>query len=112
MVFGSMSAAAPSDPILARFRAALDEIYGDRLERVVLFGSRARGDAHSDSDYDIAVFIRDLKDRWGEARCLSVIETDILVETGAFIHSIPYPAGSYRQHTPLMHEIRREGVDL
>jgi hypothetical protein len=29
------------DPILARFRAALDEIYGARLERVVLFGSRA-----------------------------------------------------------------------
>ena len=32
----------PSDPILARFRAALDELYGGRLERVVLFGSRAR----------------------------------------------------------------------
>jgi predicted nucleotidyltransferase len=33
------------DPILARFRAALDEIYGAQLERVVLFGSRARGEA-------------------------------------------------------------------
>jgi len=30
------------DPILARFRAALDELYGDSLERVVLFGSRTR----------------------------------------------------------------------
>jgi uncharacterized protein len=30
------------DPILKRFRAALDEMYGERLERVVLFGSRAR----------------------------------------------------------------------
>jgi len=101
-----------SDPILARFRNALDTLYGDRLERVVLFGSRARGDAHLDSDYDIAVFLRDLTDRWGEARRLSVIETDILAETGAFIHSMPYRAGSYRQRTPLMHEIRREGVDL
>jgi predicted nucleotidyltransferase len=45
------------DPILKRFRAALAELYGDRLERVVLFGSRARGDARADSDYDIAVFI-------------------------------------------------------
>ena len=36
------------DPILKRFRAALDEMYGDRLERVVLFGSRARGDARED----------------------------------------------------------------
>jgi len=101
-----------SDPILARFRTALDGLYGDRLERVVLFGSRARGDAHPDSDYDVAVFLRDLTDRWHEARRLSVIETDILAETGAFVHSMPYPAGAYRQRTPLMHEIRREGIDL
>jgi predicted nucleotidyltransferase len=42
---------ASNDPILKRFRAALDEMYGDRLERVVLFGSRARGDAREDSDW-------------------------------------------------------------
>jgi predicted nucleotidyltransferase len=46
------------DPILKRFRAALTELYGERLERVVLFGSRARGDAREDSDYDIPVFIK------------------------------------------------------
>ena len=40
------------DPVLRRFRAVLSEIYGRQLERVVLFGSRARGDARPDSDYD------------------------------------------------------------
>ena len=107
-----MPARALSDPVLARFRAALAEIYGDRLERVVLFGSRARGEAHPDSDYDIAVLLRDLTDRWREVRRLAALETDILAETGAFIHAMPYRAGSYRERTPLMHEIRREGVDL
>ncbi|HVC51763.1 MAG TPA: hypothetical protein VND87_07060 [Stellaceae bacterium] len=34
--------AIAADPILKRFRAALDAIYGDRIERVLLFGSRAR----------------------------------------------------------------------
>jgi hypothetical protein len=29
-------------PILAKFRDALAEMYSDRLERVVLYGSRAR----------------------------------------------------------------------
>jgi predicted nucleotidyltransferase len=42
--------------IPARFRTALTEMYGDRLERVVLFSSRARGDAQPDSDYDVAIF--------------------------------------------------------
>src|ERR1700680_2828342 len=43
---------APDDPILKRFRAAVTELYGDRVERVVLYGSRARGHAHPDSEYD------------------------------------------------------------
>ena len=51
------------DPTLARFRAALAEVYGARIERIVLYGSRARGDARPDSDYDVAVFLRDMNDR-------------------------------------------------
>jgi predicted nucleotidyltransferase len=100
------------DPILARFRSALEALYGARLERVVLFGSRARGDAHRDSDYDIALFLTDLGDRWLEARRLAALETEILGETGVFTHAMPYAAGSYLERTPLMYEIRREGVDL
>jgi predicted nucleotidyltransferase len=33
------------DPILTRFRSALRDIFDDRIERLVLFGSRARGEA-------------------------------------------------------------------
>jgi predicted nucleotidyltransferase len=107
-----MIAQPPNDPILKRLRAALDEMYGDRLERVVLFGSRARGDAHEDSDYDVAVFLRDMADRWQEFDRLADLSTDILDKTGEFIHAIPYRAGSYEDRTSLMREIRHEGVDL
>jgi uncharacterized protein len=103
---------AVDDPILKRFRAALDRLYGDRLERVVLFGSRARGDARDDSDYDIAVFIRDLTDRWLEVDRIIPIVADILYDDEAFIHAMPYRAGAYAERTSLMREIRREGVDL
>lgn len=100
------------DPALARFRAALDAMYGTRIERVVLFGSRARGDARTDSDYDIAVFLRDFADRWCEIDRLIPLVTEILEETGAVIHPLPYPAGAWRQRTPLMHDVRLDGVDL
>jgi len=98
--------------VLSKFRAALDELYGSRIERVVLFGSRARGDAGEDSDYDVAVFLKELGDRWQEIDRLVEIETDILWETGAVINALPFQAGAYRERTPLMHEIRREGFEL
>ena len=100
------------DSVLKRFRAALDEIYGDRVERVVLFGSRARGDATEDSDYDVAVFLRDLGDRWQELDRLADLRSDFLENTDVFIDAKPYPAGAYRDRTTLMREIRREGIDL
>ena len=101
-----------TDPILTRLRAALATAYGERLERAVLFGSRARGDAQTESDYDVAVFLRDMADRWSEFRRLAQIETEILYDTGVVIHAMPYRAGHWRARTPLMHEVRRDGVDL
>ena len=107
-----MATTVPNDPILGRFRAAVTEMYGHRLERVVLFGSRARGDAQPDSDYDIAVFLRDMPDRFAEMDRLADLSTNILDEVGEFIHAMPYRAGSYEERTPLMHEIRADGIDL
>jgi predicted nucleotidyltransferase len=36
---------------------ALRHLYGDRLHKVILFGSRARGDGTDDSDVDLAVVL-------------------------------------------------------
>jgi len=100
------------DPVLSRFRAALDEVYGERIERVVLFGSRARGEARADSDYDVAVFLKDLGGFGKEAGTIAEIEADILIETGVVINALPLQAGSYRERTALMQELRRDGLDL
>lgn len=107
-----MVAIHANDPVLSRFRAVLDDVYGERLERAVLFGSRARGDARPESDYDIAVFLRDMPDRAAELKRLADISTDILYDSGECIHAMPYRAGAYEERTPLMREIRNDGVDL
>jgi predicted nucleotidyltransferase len=100
------------DPVLSRFKAALDAIYGSRIERVVLFGSRARGEAHDDSDYDVAVFLKSLGDRWQELDRLADLRVRFLDDTGVFFDAKPYPAAAYAERTPLMREIRRDGLDL
>lgn len=101
-----------SDPVLTRLRTALAALYGDRLERAVLFGSRARGDARPDSDYDVAVFLHGFTRAWPELQPLGTITTEILLDTGAVISVLPFPAGGYNERTMLMGEIRREGIDL
>ena len=108
----AMTTALTSDPVLIRFRKASDAMYGQRIERVVLFGSRARGHARAESDHDIAIFLNDFEDRWSEVDQIIPLVTDILYDEGAFIHAMPYRAGAYLERMPLMHEIRREGVDL
>ena len=104
--------ARANDAVLDRFRAALHASFGDRIERVVLYGSRARGDARTDSDYDVAVFLRDFTDRWPEVDRLVVIETDLLDETGAFVRAMPFRAGAWGDRSPLMGEIRRDGIEI
>jgi len=101
-----------NDPVVTRFRAAMTEIYGDRVERVVLFGSRARGDAKPDSDYDIAVFLKDAGTFADESARLAAVSTDILFDTGAVISATPFPAGAYSERTGFMHELRKDGLDL
>lgn len=104
---------ATAVPVLQRYRRALGMIYGDRLERVVLFGSRARGEATLDSDFDVAVFLRDMDDRFAEINRLADLSTEVLAETGEFVHAMPYRSDAYDdKRMPLMYEIRIDGIDL
>ena len=107
-----MATTLTNDPVLDRFRKALNDMYGNRLDRVVLFGSRARGDARDESDYDVAVFLRDMDDRATELYRLADLSTGLLDETGIFVHAMPYRAGADDERTPLMLGIRADDIDL
>lgn len=107
-----MSHSVTDDATLQRFRLALDALYGDRVERVVLFGSRARGDAHPDSDFDVAVFLKDMEPGMREHYILANLGTEFLDDTGMIFEAWPLSADSFDAMTPLMHEIRRDGIDL
>lgn len=79
-----MSASLLGEAALASFRKALCTLYGDRLDRVILFGSRARGKARPEPDYDAAVFLRDLPDRWAEIDRLAWLRVGMLDEAARF----------------------------
>ena len=51
----------------------LRELYGQRLKKVLLFGSRARGDAHPDSDIDLLVVLDRVEPGGEEAKRMDEI---------------------------------------
>jgi antitoxin ChpS len=70
--------------------------YGDRLVDVLIFGSRARGDARPDSDADVVVVLAD--EDWGfwtEQMHLAGLAYDVLLDHGLFIQPWPVPLAAW-----------------
>ena len=44
--------------ITTKIRQGLENIYGEQLEQILLFGSQARGHARLDSDIDILIVLK------------------------------------------------------
>lgn len=93
-------------------RDALTELYGPALDRAGPFGSHARGQAASDSDYDVAVFLKQADDLWNEWGRLADLRARFLDQGAPFIEAIPFRSSDYEKRTPLMHEIRKDGLTL
>jgi predicted nucleotidyltransferase len=85
------------------------------VEKMILFGSRARDQAREDSDYDIAVVVRDLSDRRHIRRILSDLAYDHIL-SGFFIRPIPLPSDYLEPHsrrpTELAEDIVRDGLEI
>lgn len=73
---------------LERYRDDLRVRFGDRLERFVLFGSRARGDARWDSDVDVLVCIRSASST--EENEAAAMSGDVANETGVWLSPAIY----------------------
>jgi uncharacterized protein len=75
---------------LEEAKARLAALYGDRLARVVLYGSYARGDAHADSDVDLLVVLRGEVEPYVEIKRTGLLALDLLLDYGADVSIQPY----------------------
>jgi len=104
---------AQEQQVLLDLRRGLQSLYGDRLSRLILFGSRARGDARSDSDYDVMVVLRGAVDVNDEFVRTSEVVGRICLQHDALITCVYV---SEKEHasgvSPLLRNVRSEGVPV
>jgi len=93
--------------------ADLRELYGDRLERVLLFGSQARGDAEPGSDIDLLVVLRDMASSWEERRRMDGVRWTHSLAHDTVVTALPVRSERLRApDRPVLTRALAEGVEL
>ncbi len=99
--------------VLAELRRRLEELYGDRLVKLVLFGSQARGTASTDSDVDVLVVLRGPIAPSAEIHRASPVTAAVSLENDVVISCVYVSEERYKvDNGPLLLNVRAEGVPV
>ncbi len=91
----------------------LKKLYGDNLSRVILYGSKARGDATEDSDIDILVVLKEYKNISEEREKVHSVKCPICYKYDLVISVIIRNEQEYLTRlSPLLLNIKKEGIEL
>ncbi len=93
----------------ARYRARVLAALPGQVERIVLFGSRARGDAHAESDWDFAVFL-DHEPTADDRKHFSEIDWEIGGAYGDLVQSHVFAGQKWLASDELACNIRDQGL--
>ena|SRR2546422_11529368 len=95
--------------ILERFKTNVKNVLGDRLDRVVLFGSRSRGDAEPDSDFDLLVTVQSLQET--DRKRVFEVAADLSLEYGTVLAVLVVPTNDFTEdrYFYLYENIQKEG---
>ncbi len=100
-------------PILKKLKKGLLQIYGDRIDRILLYGSRARGDNRPDSDIDILIVLKDDFNYSEMLRLSSDLATSLSLENDVVISRVFVSKEQFEhRQIPFLMNVRREAVPV
>ena len=102
------------DALTAEFKQAMQDLYGDRLAKVILYGSYARGDFHAESDVDFMLVLKDAElKRLEELNRTTDIRMRLFDKYDRLISLTPTTESTYQTNNFLFYRnVRREGKVL
>jgi uncharacterized protein len=101
------------NPTLNELKLGLKKLYGDRLVRLILFGSHARGEANPDSDIDLLAVLKSPVSQVQEIFYMSNLRVKILLEHDELVSIIPVTEEDFsKRNVGFLRNIRKEGIEL
>ncbi len=97
--------------ILRALQKELKDTLGERVEKIILYGSQARGDARDDSDIDVLIVLKDgfkygtMLKKTSKAVAKLSLENDVVISR-AFATRQQYE----QSKIPFLMNVRREGI--
>jgi hypothetical protein len=95
---------------LATFATVVRARFGERVRSLRLFGSRARGEGHEDSDLDVHVLLDGMTRE--ERRALQDAAYDVSEEFHVIVSPLVASADAWRLDAPIARAIATDGVPL
>jgi len=108
---------------LSEYKDFLLRRFSQQVERLILFGSKARGDSVASSDTDVLVVLRKRTKPTKEGfypfgsadptwREIVGTTFDLLMKYNVNISPTVIGINEYEEHSPLMTHIKKEGIEL
>jgi predicted nucleotidyltransferase len=101
------------DNITSNLKQKFSLIYQERLDKLILFGSRARGDARKESDVDIMVVLKDEVDPVTEIKKNIKFISDLCLDSNEDINCF-YISSQELENSDnlLLNNVKKEGIVL
>ncbi len=104
---------SPIKDLLQELKIELQKRYGNKLRKIMLFGSYARGEYRSDSDIDIAVILDDFSYACAEIERTGDIVSALSLKFDTLISLVPIKEKDWeKRKTTLISNIERDGTAI
>lgn len=109
----SFSVPANIESLLADLRSELEDLYGDRLVQLVLYGSQVRGNIHPESDVDVLVVLDGPIEPGEEIRRMGPVRARIGLRHEEAVSLLPVSETDYENRaSPWLQNVHEEGCAI